>query len=222
MSQSPDGATPQSERARARRIARRLQALYPDAVCSLDHRSAYQLIVATILSAQCTDERVNQVTPALFRRCPDPKRLAAIPRSELEDLIRSTGFFRSKAKNLQALAQRLVAAHGGEVPNDLEALTQLPGVGRKTAQVVLGTAFGEATGIVVDTHVRRISKRLGLTRSDNPTIIERDLMALLPKTHWIAVSHRLIAHGRAVCRARSPRCDDCGLRTDCPRIGVDT
>jgi endonuclease-3 len=194
--------------------------MYPDVTCALRHRNAYELLVATILSAQCTDARVNQVTPALFARFPDARALARAEGAEVESLIHSTGFFRAKARNLVAMAQALVATHQGEVPRELEALTALPGVGRKTANVVLGTAFGLASGVVVDTHVKRLARRLGLTLSTDPVVIERELIAVVPRKHWVDLSHRLIAHGRQVCAALRPRCTECALETLCPRTGV--
>ncbi|MCU0291247.1 MAG: endonuclease III [Thermoanaerobaculaceae bacterium] len=197
-----------------------LTAAYPDATCELSHRSPYELLVATILSAQCTDVRVNLVTPALFARFPDAPALAGADPTELEELVKSTGFFRNKAKSLLGMARAVVERHGGQIPADMAALTALPGVGRKTANVVLGTAFGLATGVVVDTHVARLSARLGLTRHDDPEKIERDLMALVPETSWVALSHRLILHGRRVCAARKPACDRCPLAPLCPRVGV--
>jgi endonuclease-3 len=204
----------------APRVVRALAKLYPDVTCALHHENAFELLAATILSAQCTDVRVNMVTPSLFARFPDADSLAAADPAEVEDLIRSTGFFRTKAKNLVAMARGLVERHGGEVPRDLEALTALPGVGRKTANVVLGTAYGLATGVVVDTHVKRLARRLGLTRGTDPVQIERDLMAIVPRKHWVDLSHRLIAHGRAVCNALRPRCRDCALAPLCPRVGL--
>ena len=204
----------------ARRVVRALERLYPDSRCALVHRDPYQLLVATILSAQCTDVRVNMVTPALFARYPDPASLSGADTGELEALIRSTGFFRSKAKNLRAMAGELVARHEGAVPADLDALTALPGVGRKTANVVMGNAFDIASGIVVDTHVKRLAFRLGLTLSRDPKVIERDLIAAVPRPHWVDLSHRLIEHGRKVCNARKPRCEACSLATLCPKIGV--
>lgn len=197
-----------------------LAAAYPDATCELSFHSPYELLVATILSAQCTDVRVNMVTPALFARFPDATALAAANPAELEELIRSTGFFRNKAKSLLGMAQAVVERHGGEIPADMDALTALPGVGRKTANVVLGTAWGLATGVVVDTHVTRLSRRLGLTREQDPEKIERELMALFPETSWVALGHRLILHGRRVCRARAPACDRCPLAGLCPRVGL--
>ncbi len=213
----PDDALKQ----RVRKITTILKRTYPDVTCALDHQSAFQLLAATILSAQCTDERVNMVTPALFKRYPTPSKLAAASQTDVEKLIQSTGFFRNKATNLRGMAQALVDDHAGEVPQDLESLTKLPGVGRKTANVVLGTVFGIPSGVVVDTHVRRITNLLGLTESQNPEIIERDLIKLLPKTQWIDFSHRLIHHGRRICIARRPKCLDCPLLKVCPRVGLD-
>jgi endonuclease III len=221
----PDRTTPRpaaDPKAHARAVVRALKRLYPEPRCALEHRDAFELLVATILSAQCTDARVNQVTPALFARFPDARALAAADRGEVEALVHPTGFFRSKAKNLIAMATALVAEHGGAVPRDLAALTALPGVGRKTANVVLGTAFGVASGVVVDTHVKRLAHRLGLTGSGDPAVIERDLMALLPRKEWVDFSHRLIMHGRRTCTALRPRCDGCALGSLCPRRGVRT
>ncbi len=206
--------------AHARRICAALKRAYPEATCALVHANPYELLVATILSAQCTDVRVNMVTPELFRRFPDATALARAHQDELESLIRSTGFFRAKARNLLAMAQRVVDRHHGEIPADLDALTALPGVGRKTANVVLGTAFSLATGVVVDTHVKRLARRMGLTTKTLPVHIERDLMELVPRKDWIDLSHRLILHGRRVCLARSPRCTACSLESICPKIGV--
>lgn len=194
--------------------------LYPEAQCALVHDTPFQLLIATILSAQCTDARVNQVTPRLFERFPDAESLAVAELAEVEALIHSTGFYRAKARNLLAAAQHLVAEHDSEVPADLDRLTEMPGVGRKTANVVLGNAFGIATGVVVDTHVKRLAFRLGLTESTDPVVIERDLMSLVPQAEWIDLSHRLILHGRAICQARKPRCDSCGLADLCPKRGV--
>lgn len=201
---------------RAPELLRRLKAAYPDATCALDHQNAFQLVVATILSAQCTDARVNLVTPALFARYPDAHALAAARQEDVEELIRSTGFFRNKAKNLIAMAQALVERHGGEVPNTMEALHVLPGVGRKTANVVLGNAFGINEGVTVDTHVARLSQLLGLTSNDDPVKIERDLMPLFPQADWALLSHLLIFHGRQVCIARRPQCASCVLVDLCP------
>ncbi len=188
--------------------------------CALVHSDPYQLLVATILSAQCTDARVNLVTPELFRRYPDPISLANAEPAKLEELIRSTGFFRAKARNLLAMAGQVVERHGGRIPMDLEALTALNGVGRKTANVVLGTAFGIAEGVVVDTHVKRLSRRLGLTKGKTPEQIERDLMKVIPREEWVDLSHRLIQHGRKVCLARRPRCESCTFAPFCPKLGV--
>jgi endonuclease III len=207
-------------RAHARRICAALRRAYPEATCALVHANPFELLVATILSAQCTDTRVNMVTPELFRRFPDATALAHAQQEELESLIRSTGFFRAKARNLLGMAQGIVERHNGTVPTDLDELTALSGVGRKTANVVLGTAFGLATGVVVDTHVKRLSRRMGLTAKTLPVPIERDLMELVPRKEWIDLSHRLILHGRRVCVARSPRCTACALESLCPKNGV--
>ena len=201
-------------------VAAALAAAYSDATCELDFADPYQLLVATILSAQCTDARVNTVTPALFTRFPRARALAEAAPEELEALIRPTGFFRSKAKALLGMARAVVERHGGEVPATMDDLTRLPGVGRKTANVVLGTAFGMATGVVVDTHVARLAGRLGLSAESDPEKIERDIMDLFPPAGWVALGHRLIVHGRRVCRARKPACDGCPLAAVCPRIGV--
>lgn len=201
-------------------IITRLKREYPDATCSLVHENAYQLLVATILSAQCTDERVNQVTPALFRRYPEPDDLAAANPEELEELIRSTGFFRNKAKSLLGMANALVERHEGKVPADMDALVELPGVGRKTANVVLGNAFDMNEGVVVDTHVGRLSGRLGLTSETDPVRIEQDLMKLVPREEWTLLPHLFIDHGRAVCKAPVPRCEVCVLSDICPSSRV--
>jgi endonuclease-3 len=198
----------------------RLVAEYPDAHCELDHRNAFELLCATILSAQCTDARVNLVTPALFARYPDAAALAVADQGDVEALVRSTGFFRAKARALVGMAQTLVAEHGGQVPASLEALVPLPGVGRKTANVILGNAFGINAGIVVDTHVQRLARRLGLTREPDPVRIERALMPLFPQDGWALLSHLLIWHGRRVCLARTPACDRCRLADVCPSAGV--
>jgi endonuclease-3 len=201
-------------------ITRRLKAAYPEAHCALNFKTPLQLLVATILSAQCTDVRVNIVTKDLFKRYPDAKAFASAKLPDLERAVQTTGFFRNKAKNIKACCSELVESYGGEVPQDLDALVKLAGVGRKTANVVLGTAFGIPSGVVVDTHVGRLSKRLGLTRHNDPVKIERDLMAVLPKRDWVDFSHLMIAHGRQVCVARKPRCQICPLADVCPRIGV--
>jgi endonuclease-3 len=200
--------------ARARRLAKALLAAHPDAHCALRHRSAYQLLVATILSAQCTDKMVNSVTPEVFARYPSAKQLAAADSAELEALIRPTGFYRSKARSLLGMARAVVARHGGRIPRSMDDLVRLPGVGRKTANVILGNVFG-VPGIVVDTHVGRIARRLGLTGNEDPEKVERDLMALFPEQHWTQLSHTLIFHGRRICSARNPRCEDCPVRSDC-------
>ena len=202
------------------RILRLLRKQYPDAECALNYETPEQLLVATILSAQCTDERVNIVTAELFRRYPTAADLARAPLRSLEKLVKSAGFYRNKAKNIKGCCTALVERYDGEVPQDLEALVELPGVGRKTANVVLGTAFGLATGVVVDTHVSRISRRLGLTRQKDPVKIERDLMEQLPRKEWVMYSHRVILHGRQVCKARKADCENCKLKDVCPRIGV--
>jgi endonuclease-3 len=202
-------------------VAAGLRRAYPDVTCALGHEDAFQLLVATILSAQCTDERVNQVTPMLFARYGTPEAMAAAPLKSLESLIRSTGFFRNKAKAIQACSRALVRDYGGQVPRDLDALVELPGIGRKTANVVLGTAYGMPTGVVVDTHVTRISRRLGLTKHSDATKIERDLIEQLPRRQWIDFSHRMIHHGRRICKARKPLCNECSLESICPRVGVE-
>jgi endonuclease III len=195
---------------------RRLEATYPDAKCSLDHRNAYELLVATILSAQCTDVRVNMVTPSLFARFPNPEALAEADREDLEKRIQSTGFFRNKTKSLLGMARALVDKHRGRVPSTMDELTKLPGVGRKTANVVLGNAFGLNEGIVVDTHVTRVSFRLGLTRESDAVKIEQDLIKIVPREKWTLFSHLLIFHGRQICVARRPLCEKCPLWDLCP------
>lgn len=210
-----------ARRTRARAIARGLARAYPDAWCELAYRSPWELVIATILSAQCTDKMVNQVTPALFAAYPGPMELAAAPAERVEALVKRTGFFRQKTKAILAVARAVAGEHGGQVPDSMEALTALPGIGRKTANVVLGTAFGRPA-IFVDTHVRRLANRLGLTTSDDPDRIEQDLGALLPPRGWTAFAHRMIHHGRRVCIARKPRCSGCAVARWCPRIGVTT
>ncbi len=217
---APSGR-PADPKVQARRVVKALTQAYPEAWCALQFRSPFELLVATILSAQCTDKMVNRVTPALFARYPDAAALAVAELPELEEIVHSTGFFRAKAKNLVGMATALVEHHGGAVPDDLAALTVLPGVGRKTAHVVLGTGFGIASGVVVDTHVKRLSYRLGLTSATDPERVERDLVAILPKPGWIVFSHRMIEHGRAVCLAARPRCPVCTLRKFCPRQGLE-
>ncbi|MEK0446253.1 MAG: hypothetical protein RLZZ399_1574 [Verrucomicrobiota bacterium] len=194
---------------------------YPEAHCELLYRNALELLMATILSAQCTDVRVNQVTRGLFQRCVTAKDYVEIPQEELEALIQPTGFFRSKARHLKGCATRLEERHGGEVPRTLSELTQLPGVGRKTANVVLGEIFGTPEGVVVDTHVKRLAKRLGLSRNDTPEKIEQDLMRLVPQSQWAILSHWLIWHGRRRCGARKPDCAHCELRALCPSAGAN-
>jgi endonuclease-3 len=201
---------------RALEILIRLQRLYPHATCSLHYSTPLQLLVATILSAQCTDERVNRVTPVLFSRFPDARSLANADLTELENLVRSTGFYRHKAKNIQAACQMIITDFNGEVPQQMEQLLQLPGVARKTANVVLAHAFGINAGVTVDTHVKRLSQRLGLTKHTDPIRIERDLMQLVPQPDWENWSIRLIYHGRAVCKARNPDCQACQLADICP------
>ena len=193
---------------------------YPTAVCELEYRSPWELLVATVLSAQCTDERVNRVTPEVFRRWPAPVDLASAPLTGLEEAIRSAGLFRSKAKNLRETARRVTEEHDGDVPRDLTTLVGLPGVGRKTAKVVLGEAFGIAAGVAVDTHVRRLAGRIGLSSSSDPEKVARDLEARAPREEWIDLSKRLVLHGRRVCRARSPGCDECALTEICARKGL--
>lgn len=205
---------------RARTILSRLEAEYPGAQCALNHADAYQLLVATILSAQCTDARVNQVTPEFFARYPEPEDLARAEQPEVEELIRPTGFFRNKARSLIGMARALVADHAGVVPRTMAELQDLPGVGRKTANVVLGNAYGINEGVTVDTHVTRLSRLLGLTRHDEPVRIEQDLMRLFPREEWALVSHLLIFHGRQVCVARRPRCPECVVADLCPSAAV--
>ena len=204
---------------RVPRILDALAKLYPDAHCALEHQTPLQLLIATILSAQCTDVRVNMVTPALFERYKTAQDFADADPKDLERMIASTGFFRNKAKNIIACCKAIVAEHGGEVPNTLEELVKLPGVGRKTANVVLGDSFG-VPGITVDTHVGRLSRRLGLTVQEDPVKVEFDLMEVIPKPDWTPFSHRLIFHGRRVCFARKPNCAGCILNSFCPKIGV--
>ena len=198
-----------------------LKKAYPEAECALRHADPLQLLIATILSAQCTDKRVNLVTPELFRKYPSAEAFARSSLTTLERMIHSTGFFRNKAKNIREACRRLVKDHSGQVPQSMEALLRLPGVARKTANVVLGTAYGVASGVVVDTHVFRISRRLGLTRAKTPEKVEQDLMAAIPPKEWINFSHRLIHHGRQVCSARSPQCSLCGLEPHCRKVGID-
>jgi len=207
-------------RRRTRTILSRLKREYPDAHCELDYRTPFELLVATILSAQCTDARVNLVTPALFARYPTPAALAAARQEDVEALIRSTGFFRNKARSLIGMAQAIGAGHAGLVPSTMTELQVLPGVGRKTANVILGNAYGKNEGITVDTHVARLATLLGLTRETTPEKIEQDLMALVPRKDWTLISHLLIWHGRRVCIARRPRCEACVLNRICPSAFV--
>jgi endonuclease-3 len=213
-----EGAEQQA--ARTKEILKRLKKTYPDAHCALVHRNPYELLVATILSAQCTDARVNLVTPALFERYPTADDLAAAKPDELEEMIKSTGFFRNKTKSLLGMSNAVVERHRGAIPEEMDELVDLPGVGRKTANVVLGNAFGKNIGIVVDTHVSRLSGRLGLTAETDAVRIEQDLMQLIPKKDWTIVSHLLIDHGRAVCKAPTPKCEICVLNDICPSSRV--
>ncbi|MGA2798889.1 MAG: endonuclease III [Thermoguttaceae bacterium] len=202
------------------KIAGILREYYLDAKCELDYQTPLQLLIATILSAQCTDDRVNLVTKSLFRKYPDAAAYANAPQKDLEREIQSTGFYHNKAKSIQSCCQSLLERYDGQVPHDIEKMIELPGIGRKTANVVLGTAFGIASGIVVDTHVTRVSQRLGLTQEKNPEKIEQDLLRQFPRKEWIAISNRMVHHGRYVCTARKPQCDSCPLGAICPRIGV--
>ncbi len=201
-------------------IIKRLKKEYPDAHCALNHTNAFELLIATILSAQCTDVRVNIVTADLFRKYRNPEDYIAVDQTELEQDIRSTGFYRNKAKNIQAACQKIIDNFGGEIPKDMEKLLTLNGVARKTANVVLGNAFGIASGVVVDTHVRRLSNRLGLTKQQDPVKIENELNKLVPKKDWVMFPHWIIWHGRAICKARKPLCNECVLEDICPKIGV--
>ena len=194
----------------------RLKGLYPDAHCELDHRNAFELLCATILSAQCTDARVNLVTPALFAKYPDAAALAHAKPAAVEAIIKPTGFFRNKTKSLIGMAQAVVADHAGRIPSSMEELRTLPGVGRKTANVILGNAYGINEGVTVDTHVGRVSRRLGLTKHDDPEKVEQDLMKLVPRDDWALFSHLLIFHGRRICVARKPKCGECALAGMCP------
>ncbi len=206
---------------RAAKIARLLAKQYPDATCALVFKTPLELLVATILSAQCTDVRVNLVTKSLFRKYPTAAHYARVKLPELEQDIQSTGFFRNKAKAIKNCCQLLLDRYDGQVPKQIEQLVELPGIGRKTANVVLGTAYGIPSGVVVDTHVLRISRRLGLTAEKDPEKVEEDLMALFPEKDWIALSHRIIHHGRGICSARGPKCPECPLDSLCPKIGVE-
>jgi len=213
----------EGKRARCQRAARVYDLLareYPDARTALEHANPFELAVATILSAQCTDERVNMVTPVLFRRFPEAHALASASQEELEEIIHSTGFFRSKARSLVGMARAVMDEHGGELPRSMAELTKLPGVGRKTANVILGNAFGLDEGVVVDTHVKRLSRRLGLSEAAMPEKIEVDLMELFPRERWTPLSHLLIFHGRKVCVARKPRCRECVVAAFCPSASL--
>lgn len=205
-----------TEKKRQNRILKKLKTAYPEAACSLTYNDPFQLLIATILSARCTDRRVNEVTAILFKTLKTPEDYLRAGVQEIESAIRSTGFYRNKAKNIYALCRRLKEDYHGIVPQTIEELVTLPGVGRKTANVVLGNAFGIVEGIVVDTHVGRISRKLGLTESSDPGKVERDLMALVPRQDWVDFSHRMISLGRETCRARNPLCGRCPLRGDCP------
>lgn len=207
---------------RAPEIYGRLSSAYPHATCALDHANPFELLAATILSAQCTDKRVNMVTPALFTKYPDAASMSVANPAELEDIVRSTGFFRNKTKSLLGMATAVAEQHGGEVPGSMEQLVKLPGVGRKTANVVLGNAFGRDEGVVVDTHVSRLSNRLGLSRENDPVKIEQDLMRLFPRTQWTMLAHLLISHGRTICDAKRPLCDRCVLNDLCPSSRAST
>lgn len=207
-------------RQRARTIVRRLSKAFPEVHTALEHRTPLQLLVATILSAQCTDERVNRVTKDLFQKYLAAEDYTAAPAGELERDIQPTGFFRNKARSLRGCCKLLAEKHAGQVPRTMPEMLELPGVGRKTANVVLGSAYGLTTGVVVDTHVGRLSRRMGLTKHTDPEKIEQDLMRVIPKAGWIKFSHRMIFHGRQVCTARKPRCSDCCLHDVCPKIGV--
>jgi endonuclease III len=205
---------------RAREIYDRLAAHYPDAHCALDFKSPFQLLIATILSAQCTDKRVNMVTPALFKRYRTPAALAAAKPEELEEMIKSTGFFRNKTKSLLGMSNAVADRHGGKIPDTMDELVKLPGVGRKTANVVLGNAYDKNEGVVVDTHVGRVSGRLGLTKETDPVKIEQDLAKLFPREQWTMLAHLLIEHGRTICEARRPKCEICFLNDICPSSRV--
>jgi len=207
-------------RERANQVYDILQDEYPDAHCALLHQNPYELTVATILSAQCTDERVNKVTPVLFDAYPAPEDLAGARQEDVEEIIHSTGFYRNKARNLIGMAEAVVEEHGGEIPRSMKALAALPGIGRKTANVVLGNAFGIDEGVVVDTHVKRISKRLGFTRHTDPKKVERDLMDLFARERWTMLAHLLIFHGRRICKARKPLCPECPVAHLCPSAEV--
>jgi endonuclease-3 len=207
--------TLEEKRKRTREIIRRLKRAYPDAKCSLNHSNPFELLVATILSAQCTDARVNMVTPELFKRFPTPAAMAEASTAELEEMIRTTGFFRNKSKSIQGAGRVITEKFGGKVPQTMEELLTVPGAARKTANVVLGSWYGIAVGVVVDTHVLRLSRRLELTKNDDPVKVEQDLMQVIPQKKWIEFSHQMIYHGRQICIARNPRCADCTLERLC-------
>jgi endonuclease-3 len=211
----PKPKTAAERKARLNRVLKDLDRLYPNVTCALHHNNAWELLVATILSAQCTDERVNKVTPALFKKYPTVKAMAAASQDELAQDIRSTGFFNNKARSLIGAARKLMADHNGDVPRSMDELLKVPGAARKTSNVVLGTAYGIASGLVVDTHVMRIAQRLDLTKNDDPVSIEQDLMKLIPQNHWIQFSHQVIHFGRGICMARKPRCGECPLDPLC-------
>jgi endonuclease III len=213
---------PSSLKSRAKKIIQLLKRAYPDAKCSLNHSNAFELLIATILSAQCTDERVNIVTADLFRKYRKPEDYLKVPASELQSDIRTTGFFRNKTKSIQGTAKVLTEQYAGRVPETIEELLELPGVARKTANVVLGNAFGVTSGIVVDTHVTRLSRRLALTQQKHPEKIENDLVAIVPRKDWVIFSHLLIAHGRKICKARNPRCAECVIEKYCPSSYLKT
>lgn len=204
---------------RAKKILRALRKAYPDVECALHHDNPFQLAVSTILSAQCTDKRVNMVTPALFKKYPTPKHFAKVPVQDIEKMIHSTGFYKNKSKSIKGLCQKLIAEHNGQIPKTLEELVKLPGIGRKTANVILGVAYG-VPGIVVDTHVTRLTKRIGFTKQKDPVKIEFEMMDLIPKRDWTDFGLLLIAHGRAICEARKPKCEVCPINTLCPKVGL--
>jgi len=220
MVQGPKSGAERETTLRARRLYRGLEKLYPEAHCELDYENPFQLLIATILSAQCTDIRVNMVTPALFKRFPAPADLGSAPPGEVEELIRSTGFFRNKTKSLISASRDIAENHQGRVPDTMDELLTLKGVARKTANVVLGNAYQKNDGVVVDTHVGRLTTRMGLTKEKTPEKIERDLMPLFPRKNWCQLSHLLIFHGRRICNARKPKCDECALRKNCPQVGL--
>jgi endonuclease III len=216
----PPSAARRPARERAPEILKRLAAAYPDARCSLDFETPFQLLIATILSAQCTDKRVNMVTPKLFATYSTPAALAAAKQEELEDMVKTTGFFRNKAKSLLGVSAAIEGRHGGEVPATMNELVELPGVGRKTANVILGNAFSRNEGVVVDTHVARVSQRLVLTKHTDPVKIEEDLVKIFPRERWTALAHLLIEHGRQICEARLPKCSACPVGDLCPSFGI--